>query len=157
MRRYPLLAISGLIFLADLISKKYVETILPINGSIEYTSFFSLVHVRNYGGAFSLLSDFKYSFIIFTIFPLSVIAILVFMFMKTDQKSSKNFPILLILGGASGNLFDRITKGFVVDFLDFHYKDLHWPAFNVADISITTGVLLWIIIELKSNIRSING
>ncbi|HOJ43471.1 MAG TPA: signal peptidase II, partial [Syntrophorhabdaceae bacterium] len=64
----------------------------------------------------------------------------------------KTTSLLLILSGAMGNLYDRFSYGYVVDFLDFYYKNHHWPAFNVADISISVGVGLWLFGELKEQL-----
>jgi signal peptidase II len=66
----------------------------------------------------------------------------------------KMFALTLILSGAVGNVYERIFYGYVTDFLDFHYQNLHWPAFNVADIAISTGIGLWLFVELREMIRA---
>lgn len=149
MRRYSFFIIVLIIFLVDRLSKQYIEGLIPVGGAIEFASFFSLVHVRNYGGAFSILSHSEYATIVFTVLPLGIVAFLLFILFKTSLTPFKKISLLLIVGGALGNLYDRITKGYVIDFLDFHYGNLHWPSFNVADASITTGVFLWIFMEIK--------
>ena len=149
MRRYSPFLIVPLIFLLDRLSKAHIENLIPLNGSIDYMTFFSLVHVRNYGGVFSLFSRYKYSQILFTLLPLFIVLWLVFLLIRKELSFSNKLSLLLIIGGALGNLYDRIVKGYVIDFLDFHYRSFHWPAFNLADASVTTGVFLWIFIELR--------
>ncbi|MCS7280510.1 MAG: signal peptidase II [Desulfobacterota bacterium] len=149
MRRYSLFLISAFVFVLDQVTKKLIEKNLPYGQEIEYLPFFSLVHVKNYGGAFSLLSGSEYSFIVFTLLPLLVVGTIFFLLIKGNLVLSQRVALLLILGGALGNLYDRITKGYVLDFLDFHYRGFHWPAFNVADTGITAGVILFLLRELS--------
>ncbi len=149
MRGYLVLIVVPLIFFIDMVSKEYVEKLIPLGGSRECTSFFSIVHIRNYGGAFSLLSDSEYGTLLLKVVPLLIVGALLFFVLRGFFSSKNLLPVLLILGGALGNLYDRIFRGYVIDFLDFHYQNLHWPAFNVADASITCGVFLWILTEIK--------
>jgi len=108
--------------------------------------FFHLVHVRNTGVAFSLLSNldptwFNPLLIMATLF--AVVAVLGYLY-YLPQRGPGPFGLGLVLGGAIGNLIDRARLGYVVDFLDIHWRHYHWPAFNVADIGISVGILLLI-------------
>ncbi len=107
-------------------------------------SIFAITYVRNTGAAFGLLHRapdyFKQPF--FIIVPLIALFVISFIFVK-NKDTLVAFSLSLIIGGALGNLVDRMKLGFVVDFLDFHWKDFyHWPAFNVADSCIVIGVFL---------------
>jgi signal peptidase II len=68
--------------------------------------------------------------------------------------AGKMFALALILSGAVGNVYERLFYGYVTDFLDFYFKNYHWPAFNVADISISTGIGLWLFAELRETLRA---
>lgn len=107
--------------------------------------FFSIVHVRNPGGAFGFMSDYSSevrSILFLAVSSLASLAI-AFFYMKIPVAFSwLSTALLLILGGAIGNLIDRFRFGEVVDFLDFYVGTHHWPAFNVADSSITIGMII---------------
>lgn len=117
---------------------RYGETLSVIQG------FFNLTYVRNTGAAFGLLAHANPAFRIpfFVIVPLVALVAIAFIFRKipdTDFKLST--ALSLVIGGAVGNLIDRVQLSYVVDFLDFHWKYLyHFPAFNVADMAICVGV-----------------
>jgi len=157
MRRYFVLFIVPFIFFLDRWTKLLVINDLAFGRQINFAPFFSIVHARNYGGAFSLLSDHTYAKYIFTIAPLLIVGALVFVIIAYKMQFSKRLALTCILSGAVGNIYDRISYGYVVDFLDVYYKNYHWPAFNVADISISFGICLWIFVELiqaKHNVKS---
>lgn len=104
--------------------------------------FFNIVHVLNKGAAFGFLNrtDITWqTYLFFATTALAVVLILHLLRAALEEDTTLICGLGLILGGALGNLIDRIRFGEVVDFLDFHYGDLHWPAFNVADIAITLG------------------
>jgi signal peptidase II len=111
------------------------------------TSFFNLVRAHNYWAAFSFLSDAggwqRYGFSILAAVVSAVIA--VWLARQPAQRWFESLGLALILGGALGNLYDRVTLGYVVDFLDFHWSGHHFPAFNVADSGISVGAALLII------------
>ena len=116
---------------------------------VPLTSFFNLVRVHNLGAAFSFLSDaggWQRGF--FT--GLGIVAALVMVWMLRSHAGQRLFcsAISFILGGAIGNVIDRLLHGYVVDFLDFHWAGWHFPAFNVADCAITVGAGLLILDEL---------
>jgi signal peptidase II len=114
------------------------------------TSFFNLVMVYNRGAAFSFWADQpgwqRYFFA-----GVSLLASLLIIWMLKRHSGQRLFcwAMTLILGGALGNLIDRIAYGYVIDFLDFHVGGFHWPAFNVADSAITLGAVLFILDELR--------
>jgi len=140
-----------LIFLIDRISKLYVIHKDKVNFNSEiYSSNFLNIHlIWNEGIAFGLFSfneDYLYNFLTFLI--LMVIIFIIFMIRKSDLL--RKYALLLVLGGALGNFFDRLIYKAVPDFIDFHVGNFHWFIFNVADIFITFGIFFMIIIELTS-------
>ena len=141
-----------LIFLLDRISKIYVIKLdEKIFGSEIFTSeFLNINLIWNKGIAFGLFSfdqDKFYTFL--TIFISLIVLIILFMIVKS--KGIRKYALLMIFGGALGNLYDRMSFKAVPDFIDFHIGDLHWFIFNVADIFITIGVIVMIIYELIDN------
>ena len=138
-----------LIFLLDRISKIYVIYLdKKILGSEIFSSkYLNITLIWNEGIAFGLLNFEKnYLYNILTIFILTVIILILFMIIKTE--GLKKFSLLLILGGALGNIFDRIFYKAVPDFIDFHIGNFHWFIFNIADIFISVGVIFMILFEL---------
>lgn len=118
--------------------------------------FFNLVHVRNRGMAFGLLNrpEGDLSFFALTAASLIAIFLLIFWYSRIGPGEERIIPALgLVLGGAAGNLLDRVRLGEVVDFLDFYVGRWHWPAFNVADSAITVGTL-WIALCLILHLRT---
>lgn len=156
MRRYLIFTIVPFIVFIDRWTKGIILEKISYLEGIKVSSFFSIVHVRNYGGAFSFLSDHHMAKYVFTVFPLVISFALFYFLIRYNLTFSKAISIILILSGAIGNLYDRFTYGYVIDFLDFYYKNYHWPAFNVADMSISFGVGLWLFSELKELLKSKN-
>ena len=138
-----------LIFLFDRISKIYVIYLdNKLFGSEIFSSnFLNIYLIWNEGIAFGLFSFNEKNFYnILTIIILIIILIIFIMTIKSD--GLKKYSLLMILGGALGNVFDRLYYKAVPDFLDFHIGNFHWFIFNVADIFITIGILFMVIIEL---------
>jgi signal peptidase II len=138
------LTIAGLVILADQATKLWVERALALGTSIYVWPVFDLVHVRNTGAAFSFLaggSGWQREF--FLVVGLAASIWIVWMLARA-ARSQVTFCIALslILGGALGNVIDRVRLGAVVDFLHFHWGPYYWPAFNVADSAITCGAAL---------------
>jgi signal peptidase II len=137
--------ISLSIFLLDILSKNYIQDKIMYGEQVEITSFLSLVHFQNPGAAFSFLSD-QGGWQRYFLIVISLLAVIYIPWLINQYK--KNILIalglLLILGGAIGNLFDRISYGYVIDFIYFHIDEFYWPAFNVADSAISIGVLLFL-------------
>jgi signal peptidase II len=129
-----LLTIFLVIFL-DQVTKYLIIKYLGSFDSIEIFPFLHIVSVRNTGAAFGILRDMNNSFFI----SISLIAIIFVIYLL--KKNAYHFVGLsLILGGAAGNLIDRLLYGKVVDFIDFSIGTFHWPAFNIADSSLTIGI-----------------
>ena len=146
MKLHTSLAIALIILVIDLLTKRWVESSLFFGQQIPITSYFNLVLTYNAGAAFSFLSEESG----WQRWFLSSIAIgasifIVYLLHKNKDQKLLCISLSLILGGALGNLWDRITLGHVVDFLDFYVGNYHWPAFNVADAAIVVGAALLII------------
>lgn len=147
--------LSLLVIVLDLGSKFFIISNVAYGWSnrIEITSFFNIVHVHNFGAAFSFLSRAggmqRWLFAVIAI----VISLILIYFLFKNKSSERllNICYALIIGGALGNLFDRLYHGYVIDFLDFYLKSYHWPAFNVADIAICCGAVLLFIEALISD------
>ena len=140
------LALAGLVIALDQATKAWIVAVFQVNESLTVTSFFNLVHVYNLGAAFSFLAGASgWQRWFFVALALGVSLWLVAMLRRHAQDRLLSAALALILGGALGNLIDRVRLGAVVDFLHFHYADYHFPAFNVADSAISVGValMLW--------------
>jgi len=154
MRRYLIFLIIPVIFVLDRWTKWLVTENLGHGGSIEITSYFSLVYWHNLGGAFGFLARHPLGKYVFMILPILVAAALLYALVAYRWPTLKTFSLACILAGALGNIYDRLTIGYVVDFLLFYYNNLQWPAFNVADISISTGIGLWLFAELLATLKN---
>ena len=141
------------IFLLDRFSKIYVINLdKKFFGSEIFTSkFLNIILVWNEGIAFGLFSfDEKKLYNILTIFILIIILFVFVMLIRSE--GLRKYSLLMIAGGAFGNVFDRIIYKAVPDFIDLHIGNHHWFIFNIADIFITIGVIFMIILEFKNNI-----
>ncbi|MFH0844017.1 MAG: signal peptidase II [Pseudomonadota bacterium] len=148
MKRYNRLFLPALaVVICDQLSKYAVVRSIHLHDVVPVIEgFFNLVHVRNRGMAFGIMnrSDMDFGLYILVAATIGAILLLVFWFQrlhKEEWRMALGLP--LILGGAAGNLIDRIRLKEVIDFLDFYVKGYHWPAFNVADSAITVGTI-WI-------------
>ena len=145
------LSISAIVFVVDLYTKHLVQQAFEFGDKLFMTSFFDLVRYHNEGAAFSFLADAggwqKWFFT-----TISVVASLFILSLLKKHHKEKLFSLglALVLGGALGNLYDRVTLGYVVDFLSFHVAGYYWPAFNVADSAITVGVGILLLDSFKS-------
>lgn len=140
------LAVSGGVIALDLYTKHLVQTALAYGDHHVVTSFFDLVLFHNEGAAFSFLAGAGgWQRIFFSLFAVVASGVIVHLLRKHAGQKLFCFALSLVLGGALGNLYDRLTLGYVVDFLFFHVQSWYWPAFNVADSAISVGValLLW--------------
>ena len=140
------------IFILDRLTKIYVIYLNKINGSSEIFSskFLDIYLIWNEGIAFGFFSfdeNRLYNFL--TLFILVIILVILFMISKSS--GFKKYSLLMIFGGALGNVFDRIIYKAVPDFIDFHVGNFHWFIFNLADIFITIGVFFMIIFEIFNN------
>ena len=143
---YKYLSISAIVIALDLFTKHLIQKHFVFGDLHSVTSFFDLVRYHNEGSAFGFLNDAggwqKWFFN-----GIAIVASIVIIYLLKKQSNQKLFCVglALVLGGAIGNLYDRLTLGYVVDFLNFHINNHYWPAFNVADSAICVGVglLLW--------------
>lgn len=144
------LGIAAIVVLLDQLSKITFSQLIAYGQSQQITSFFNLVMVYNKGAAFSFLAD-QQGWQRYLFAGISVAASLLIIWMLKRHASQRLFcwALALILGGAIGNLIDRIAYGHVIDFLDVHVYGWHWPAFNIADSAITIGAVLFIFDEFR--------
>ena len=151
MKLFVSLGIASFVLALDLISKFWVESTLEFGQIIPVTSFFNLVLTYNPGAAFSFLSD-QPGWQRWFLSGIAMVAALLILFLLRKYQHEKLFclSLSLILGGALGNLYDRILLGHVVDFLDFYMGNYHWPAFNIADTAIVIGAALMIFESFQS-------
>tara|TARA_B100001121_G_scaffold262889_1_gene243439 strand:- start:112 stop:609 length:498 start_codon:yes stop_codon:yes gene_type:complete len=141
-----------LIFLLDRISKIYVINLQrELFGSEIFSSkYLNIILIWNEGIAFGLLSFNQEN--LYNLLTILIILVIFFIFIMTLKSSGlKKIALVMILGGALGNVFDRILYKSVPDFIDFHIGDFHWFIFNVADIFITIGVIFMLIFEILGN------
>ena len=146
------LLLASSIFLIDRLSKIYVIYLDKkfLETEIFSSKFLNITLIWNEGIAFGLFSfDETYLYNILTIFIVIIIIIIFFMLIKS--KGLKKYSLIMILGGALGNVFDRIFYKGVADFIDFHIGDFHWFIFNIADVFITLGVFFMILSEFIGN------
>lgn len=145
MRKYYAL-VAVLVFALDQFAKWIVIQRIPLNGSVGVIDgFFRLSHVQNPGAAFGLFAESHSSLrivflVLFSVFAMSVVGWL--LWKSSHTLSTTGVALALILGGALGNLWDRLADGYVVDFLAFYFGSYHWPDFNVADSAIVVGAIL---------------
>src|SRR6185437_2425254 len=144
-RKYHFL-IAFLVVSLDRLAKLSVERNISLHDSIAVVpGFFHLTHVENRGAAFGLFAESPSEWKIAVLVLFSLVALVVvsaLLWKNSHAMTTTGVGLALILGGALGNLWDRLLSGQVVDFLDFHVGSYHWPAFNLADSAIVVGALL---------------
>jgi signal peptidase II len=146
----PWLGIAAVIILVDQVTKITIASMFSYGESYPVTSFFNLVLVYNKGAAFSFLADQSgWQRYFFTALGIGVALYIVYLLKRHAGQRLFCWALSLILGGALGNVIDRVLYGHVIDFLDFHARGWHWPAFNVADSAIMIGAALFILDELR--------
>lgn len=140
------IGLALVIALADQGTKQLIGSLLAAGETRGVTEFFNLVLVFNRGAAFSLLADAQgWQHELFVGIALAASGLIITLLLRNAGQRLFCAGLALILGGALGNLWDRIALGHVVDFLDFHALGYHWPAFNLADSAITVGAALLIL------------
>lgn len=142
--------LSVLILLFDQVSKAVASASLDYAQPVVVTSFFNWTLLHNPGAAFSFLSDaggWQRWFFILVSVAISLV-IVVWMARLPSVARRQLFALTLVLGGAAGNLWDRVAHGFVVDFIQLHYGGYYWPAFNIADAAICVGAALLVVDSL---------
>jgi len=149
------LTIPVMVVLLDQWSKMWINNNLGLREHITVIDkYFHIVHVHNQGAAFGFLADWQHGFYFLSgVSGFAIVLILLYLFLSSQLSQISTLALSLILGGAIGNLIDRLRMGYVIDFIDWHYEEVyHWPAFNVADSAITTAVCLLVldlIFEIK--------
>jgi signal peptidase II len=152
---WPWLAIALAVVLVDQFTKTLIVGFFELGDSRSVTSFFNLVRVHNTGAAFSFLADAtgwqRWFFV-----GLGIVAtgFIVWMLRRHGGQRLFGWALALILGGAVGNVIDRLLHGYVVDFIQVHYQRSYFPAFNVADSAISVGAALLVLDELLRVRRS---
>jgi len=154
-RLTPWLGLAAVIVALDQATKLAIERLFSYGDVHPVTSFFNLVLTYNKGAAFSFLADasgWQKQFLT----AIGIVASLFILYLLARHGTQRLFSLALalILGGAVGNVIDRIAHGHVIDFLDFHWRGWHWPAFNVADSAIVCGAALLVVDELLRVRRS---
>lgn len=135
------LSISAIVLALDLYTKYLVQQAFEYADKMSITSFFDLVRYHNEGAAFSFLAGAGgWQKWFFTAVAAIASVFILYLLKKHPAEKLFSLGLALVLGGALGNLYDRVTLGYVVDFLSFHINGYYWPAFNVADSAITVGV-----------------
>ena len=148
-RIWPWLGWALLILVADQVTKLLIVGSYRLGDFTTITSFFNIVRAHNTGAAFSFLAQAGgWQRWLFTGFGVLAALLIVWQLRAHPGQKLFSFALASILGGAIGNVIDRMVYGYVVDFLDFHAAGWHFPAFNVADAGITIGAVLLIVDEL---------
>lgn len=146
------LGIAAILIVLDQISKIAITSTFSYGESVPVTSFFNLVLVYNKGAAFSFLaSETGWQRHFFTVVGIGASLFIIYLLKKHAGQRLLSWALALILGGAIGNVIDRVLYGHVIDFLDVYVGSWHWPAFNIADSAICIGALLFVYDELRSS------
>jgi signal peptidase II len=141
--RYRLLLIvSADVLVLDQATKLYIDSRFMLHQSVTVVeNFFHITYVRNKGAAFGIFADSAVRIPFFiTVSIVAAVGIIWYLYRLSEEQRMVQFALSLIFAGALGNLIDRIRLGEVIDFLDVHWYQYHWPAFNIADSAITVGV-----------------
>jgi len=150
--------VAAFVLVFDLLSKLWVLANIPVN-TYYYPApipvikkFFYIVHIHNEGAVWGIFSGYSFILGVFALITL----ILIFFFRHTIGLKAPmvQYAFGLLTGGIIGNLIDRFQYGYVIDFIDIHLPGYRWPAFNIADIGITTGVTLYLLYSLYETFRS---
>ena len=150
-KKYIFCIVIFTLFLDQVSKRIVVENIEIFANNLEISKYFNLVYVENKGVSFGMFSEHDKSFY-FGILSMLVSAYIIYLLVKSNDLI-ESLGLSLILGGAIGNGVDRLYYGYVVDFIDLHLNNLHWPAFNFADTFITFGAIVFVfsIISNKKN------
>ena len=146
----PWLGIAAIVILLDQVTKITIEKMFVFGQEKVITSFFNLVLAYNKGAAFGFLNDQPgWQRYFFTAVGVIAVAFIIYMLRRHSGQRMFCWSMALIMGGAIGNVIDRVAYGHVIDFLDFHLGGTHFPAFNLADSAIFLGAALFILDELR--------
>ena len=146
----PWLGISLIVILFDQLTKIAVKKVFAYATPYVVTPFFNIFFVLNRGAAFSFLSTASgWQRWAFTVLGVAAACVIVYLLKRHGNQKLFCTALALIMGGALGNVIDRLVHGRVIDFLDFHVSGWHWPAFNLADSGIVIGAMLLVLDELR--------
>jgi signal peptidase II len=143
--RLTVILIAAAVLAADQVTKALLVVWLPLHARYEVVeNLFTINHVQNYGAAFGLFANVSGNLLRWVLVIVSIAAVgLIWAYAREGWHEPKIVHAFgMILGGALGNLVDRLRLGYVVDFLDVHWGSHHWPSFNVADAAITVGAVI---------------
>jgi len=154
MWRFVWIAVVVLVF--DQMTKFAATDYLTQHGEVNLAPFLNLVLVHNTGAAFGFLSGAGgWQNVFFIVVALSACVFILWLSWRLDRRDMfLAFGLMLVLGGALGNLTDRLFHGYVIDFVDVYYRTWHWPAFNFADSAITIGAVMLMLDALQSGSRT---
>jgi len=139
-RAYVYFGVALFVFVLDQATKCIITNNLNLHQVIKALPFFNLVYYRNIGSAFGMFKSLgNLFFILVSAAAIAAVSVMIVM------DGGNRIGLSLILGGAAGNLADRVVHGYVIDFLEVYVRDFYWPAFNVADSALTIGILLLMI------------
>jgi signal peptidase II len=146
----PWLGLAAIVLLIDQLTKITITRLFTYGESLPVTSFFNLVLVYNKGAAFSFLaSETGWQRYLLTALGVGAAVFIIYLLSRHSGQRMFCWALALILGGAIGNVADRVMYGHVIDFLDVYAGRWHWPAFNVADSAICLGAVLFVLDELR--------
>ncbi len=146
----PWLGLALILLIADQLTKVLILGYYQLGDATYVTRFFNVVRVHNSGAAFSFLASASgWQRWFFTAIGIAAALFILWMLKAHAGQKLFSFALACILGGAVGNVIDRLLHGYVVDFLDFHYAGWHFPAFNIADAAISVGAVCLILDELR--------
>jgi len=141
------------VLLVDQCTKLLADAMLVLHQQVAVIPYLALFKAYNPGAAFSFLSDAsgwqRWFFVVLAIIVIAVL--LVWLWRLSAAEAATSLALSLILGGAVGNLIDRLVYGYVIDFIDVYYGSWHWPAFNVADAAISVGAFLLLLDAFRGN------
>ena len=145
--------VSMVVLLVDQCTKLLADAMLVLHQQVAVIPYLALFKAYNPGAAFSFLSDAsgwqRWFFVVLAIIVIAVL--LVWLWRLSAAEAATSLALALILGGAAGNLIDRLVYGYVIDFIDVYYGSWHWPAFNVADAAISVGAFLLLLDAFRGN------
>ncbi len=144
MSRLLYFLVALVVFVLDRASKMIVEACLPLHQSrTVIQGLFDLTHTRNTGVAFGFFANSESAWMpqfLTLVSAIALIIILAFSLRNSSRNWKLQWGLMLVLGGAAGNLYDRLLHGYVTDFIEVYYRSYHWPTFNMADTSISIGI-----------------
>lgn len=144
--------ISALVFALDFTTKQWVLQHLSLHETESFLPFLQFTYVQNYGVAFGQLTE-QHPWLLMSIAGAIAAYLLFWLWQNPRDKILENIALVLVVGGAVGNLYDRMVYGYVIDFIDFYVGSWHWYVFNVADSAICVGACLLLLEAFRQDVR----